>query len=398
MRWFVLITAIKNNSAVNRISRVKIAVISLLLLILAGTSTAAIPIDFDYSTLPATTASRAWPLLAPLPAPDGLRSCCAFGHDLHVKLYGIPVPFYRIHNIVTAHATGHHYYNDSSLETLLAITGLGHEHNGIIYTHRGGFIDTAHIRDSADMTLYLFSQLWPRFGQSFTLSLPNELAQRQLVFYAFTPPDDAAKRYTLAAWLSASLAYQLAAWHEIAQWYGYQSVAGFSERISAFSPEDLYSNLLGTRIAATLLLSGHAATQGMYQAGMDTLLPQVLDEMGAVSASHTQFHFDMLDGLWWNSHCAVPDKFLLIRRNYQTAASRLPTAEPRFTYQTLRLTLPDSFYGYNFTALAQLRLLPDHNMRQLPAPHPYYTVADFPQLAQHASQQDQQQHPANTCH
>ncbi|PBD34343.1 hypothetical protein CK247_30710, partial [Klebsiella pneumoniae] len=33
---------------------------------------------------------------------------------------------------------------------------------------------------------------------------------------------------------------RIAQWHEIAQWYGFQSVPGFSEEISAFSPEDLW--------------------------------------------------------------------------------------------------------------------------------------------------------------
>ncbi|OWA85706.1 hypothetical protein BV377_29140, partial [Klebsiella pneumoniae] len=43
--------------------------------------------------------------------------------------------------------------------------------------------------------------------------------------------------------LAGHLAFEIALWHEIAQWYGFQSVPGFSEEISAFSPEDLYSNL-----------------------------------------------------------------------------------------------------------------------------------------------------------
>ncbi|MDI4740155.1 DUF4056 domain-containing protein, partial [Salmonella enterica subsp. enterica serovar Kentucky] len=42
-----------------------------------------------------------------------------------------------------------------------------------------------------------------------------------------TPPVDARERYTLAAWLSAHLAFQVAEWHEIAQWYGFESVRGF---------------------------------------------------------------------------------------------------------------------------------------------------------------------------
>ncbi|MDI5349626.1 DUF4056 domain-containing protein, partial [Salmonella enterica subsp. enterica serovar Kentucky] len=42
--------------------------------------------------------------------------------------------------------------------------------------------------------------LLPKLGQAFTLNLGEELAERRLVFTAFTPPVDARERYTLAAW------------------------------------------------------------------------------------------------------------------------------------------------------------------------------------------------------
>jgi Protein of unknown function (DUF4056) len=45
-------------------------------------------------------------------------------------------------------------------------------------------------------------------------------------------------------------------WHEIAIWYGWANVPMFSERPSAFSPEDMYSNLLGIRIVGLLSLGG----------------------------------------------------------------------------------------------------------------------------------------------
>ena len=64
--------------------------------------------------------------------------------------------------------------------------------------------------------------------------------------------------------LAGHLAFEIAQWHEIAQWYGFQSVPGFSEEISAFSPEDLYSNLLGARLAINVILSGHGGSLEDY--------------------------------------------------------------------------------------------------------------------------------------
>lgn len=364
--------------------------IILLMLFLAGISpaNAALPLELHLST--DSVASRAWPVMPPQPQPQGLRPCCAFGYDLHAELAGLPVPFYQLDNVVTTSELGHHHYNDRLFAGLLDLAGLGGESNGIIYTARGGFIDTAHVRDTADMTVYLFSQMLPRLGLPFTLTLDNELAERRLVFNAFTPPAQPAERYTLAAWLAAHLAFQIAEWHEIAQWYGFQSVPGFSEEVSAFSPEDLYSNLLGARLAVSLILDGQVQSQGVYDAAMDTALVQALRRLDAQPGDRTRFQFDMLDGRWWNSQRRVPEKYLVLRRNYTMDDDRLPTALPGAQMPPLNLALPHRWQGFALNALAQLQLLPGDAMAHLPPPARYYTQDDFPALAAYARQQDRQ--------
>lgn len=283
---------------------------------------------------------------------------------------------------------GRHRYNDNFLSGLSSLTGFGSERNGIIYTSHGGFIDTAHIRDSADMTVYIFTHLLPELGQAFMLRPEDELAQRRIVFRPFTPPSTPGERYALAAWMAAYIAFQLAAWHEIAQWYGYESVPGFPEDISAFSPEDLYSNLLGTRLAVSLILDGQTATLDMYNAAMRTALNQVLNQLGASPESVTRFHFDMLDGLWWNSRRRVPEKFLVLRRNYDVSDNRIPTRIPGEQASPQRLILPHDRKTYRLDILVQLQLWPGHKMARLPTPGIYYTATDFPALAAFADDQD----------
>ncbi len=89
-----------------------------------------------------------------------------FGYDLHAELLGLPVPFYQLNNVVTVDSLGHHQYNDHLYSGVANLIGLSGENNGIVYTLRGGFIDTAHVRDTADMTVYIFSQLLPKLGQA----------------------------------------------------------------------------------------------------------------------------------------------------------------------------------------------------------------------------------------
>lgn len=351
---------------------------------------AALPVSLDLNARATGQATRAWPAMPPQPLPKGLRPCCAFGYNLHAELLGMPVPFYQLDNVAIADRLGQHQYNDSILAGLENLTGLSSENNGIIYTTRGGFIDTAHVRDTADMTVYIFSQLLPRLGQAFTLELESELAQRRLVFNAFTPPTDPEARYTLAAWLAAHLAFQLAEWHEIAQWYGFESVPGFSEGVSAFSPEDLYSNLLGARLAVSLILDGQTVSRDVYNAAMSTALTQALTHLGAQKPELTRFHFDMLNGHWWNNQQRVPEKYLVLRRNYQMGDNRLPTPVPGELATPQRLTLPHRWQEIDLSALGQLQLCPGDDMAQLPPPQRYYTADDFPALAARARQADTQ--------
>lgn len=364
--------------------------ISLALLFLAGSvsANAALPLTLYLSTPSMPAASEAWPTMQPQPLPKGLRPCCAFGYDLRAELLGLPIPFYQLNNVVTADSLGHHQYNDHLYSGLANLTGLSGENNGIVYTLRGGF-DTAHVRDTADMTVYIFSQLLPKLGLAFTLNLGDELAERRLVFTAFPPPVDVRERYTLAVWLSAHLAFQVAEWHEIAQWYGFESVSGFSEGVSAFSPEDLYSNLAGARLAASLILDGQTKTQEMYNTAMETALRQALTQLAAQSAQVTRFQFDMLDGRWWNSQRRVPEKYLVLHRNYQMGDNRLPTAVPGELTPPLPLKLPHYWRGIALSALAQLQLWPGDGMRQLPSPTHYYSEKDFASLAEQARLQDE---------
>ncbi|WP_447864216.1 DUF4056 domain-containing protein [Kluyvera sichuanensis] len=364
--------------------------ISLLALCAVTQVYAALPVALDLATQATSKASSAWPAMPPQPLPKGLRPCCAFGYNLHAELLGMPVPFYQLDNVAYVSHLGQHQYNDKMLAGLENLTGLSGENNGILYTARGGFIDTAHVRDTADMTVYIFSQLLPRLGQAFTLDLESELAQRRLVFTAFIPPTDPAERYTLAAWLAAHLAYQVAEWHEIAQWYGFESVPGFSEGVSAFSPEDLYSNLLGARLAVSLILDGQTVSQGVYNAAMGTALSQALMHLGAQPPAMTRFHFDMLDGRWWNSLRRVPEKYLVLHRNFQMGDNRLPTRVPGEQNVPQRLTLPHRWQGITLADLGQLQLWPGASMKQLPPPARYYTAEDFSALAASAQQADAQ--------
>ncbi|MGL4931173.1 MAG: DUF4056 domain-containing protein [Plesiomonas sp.] len=339
-------------------------------------------------------AEQAYPVVGDLAEPASLRPCCAFGMDLGTEFLQIPLPWYRIDNVVSATTLGEHFYNGDTFGVAGAILGLSGERNGLIYTRRGGFLDSAHIRDTADNTLFLFSQIYPHLGKAITLSLSPELASRRIVLRAFSPPIEPAARYALAAHLAAQLAYQLAQWHEIAQWYGYRSIALVSEEVSAFSPEDLYSNLLGSKLALAVLLQGNAPDQHSYNLAIEAAILQALIVLQAEERVESRAQLVQLDGQWWDSGLRLPAKALVRLRDYSLSARRMPSLPTQSVERGWYLQLDDDWQGYRLSTLAELQLWPDEDTPDLLRrikPAPVWTVADFSTFSLYAEQQDSEQ-------
>lgn len=165
----------------------------------------------------------------------------------------------------------------------------------------------------------------------------------------------------------------------------------FSEEISAFSPEDLYSNLLGARLAISVILHGHAGSVDDYNRAMDVALKKVLVKLMVAPRSETESMFRKLDGDWWNSQRRVPDKFLVLKRNYDMSDDRLPTPVPFERTTPWRLTLPQTVDGFSLAELGQLQIHPGQDMQMLPVPETFYTPGQFQGLADRAERADQTQ-------
>ncbi|WPM85737.1 DUF4056 domain-containing protein [Apirhabdus apintestini] len=98
-----------------------------LALLIFPLSLQALTTEAALAAVPQLQATQAWPVTAPLSAPGGLRPCCAFGYNLKAKLGFIPVPLYRVNNVVDTESLGHHAYNDSLLGAARQIAGMSQE-------------------------------------------------------------------------------------------------------------------------------------------------------------------------------------------------------------------------------------------------------------------------------
>jgi hypothetical protein len=258
---------------------------------------------------------------------ERLRPCCAFGTQLQVRVGALKIPAFAIGNIRSPDGIGHHNYDAGQRGSEVA---EGSEKNGLVYTCRGGFIDTAHVRDYADWTLFLASWIGRNLETGGSIVLPDDEGGSRRFVLEPVDPDllRVLGRRSISSSLAVWGAFQLSIWHEIATWYGWSFFGAFPERASAFSPEDLYSNLLGAKLVVPIVTSSRDSSEDLFDRSVDVWLAQVLDFLGAVDAKLGRDAMHAVDGLWWDSDARLPDDHLVLRRNAQLGAQLVPWQVP----------------------------------------------------------------------
>jgi hypothetical protein len=173
------------------------------------------------------------------------------------------------------------------------------------------------VRDYVDWALFFAAQIGRRAVAGGEISLPDEGGRRRVIVRPL--PAEIIERHgfpqsvtALAQWLT----FQVSIWHEIATWFGWASVPGFSERASAFSPEDLYSNMLGTKLMLAIVARREAGSDHVYERAVDGWFGRALELLGAVPRELGNEVTRGLDGLWWDSSRRLPDPGLVQRRHF----------------------------------------------------------------------------------
>ena len=266
-----------------------------------------------------------------VPVRRKLRPCCAFGSGLGVDVASLRVPGVRIDNMLAPDEIGPHRY-DSGVVILETDRGDGFtpsENNGLLYTCRGGFIDTAHVRDYVDWTMYLSAEIGRNLSRGAVIELPDEGGGRRFVLRAL--PEVFVREHGLRELFSAFsqwAAFQLSLWHEIATWYGWSSIDVFPETASAFSPEDLYSNLVGIKLIDGIISDKTGRSEQLYNNSVGVWLAEVLGHLGTVSKETSELAIAAVDGRWWDSRVRLPSPDLVIRRNLDVSSPLLPWQLP----------------------------------------------------------------------
>jgi hypothetical protein len=241
-----------------------------------------------------------------LPKPHRIiRTCCSFGTEMQM----FALPGIKLTETTSIEKIGKHHY-----------LGNPDEENGIIYTRRGGFIDMGHLRDQADWTAFLYTQiLQNKANENWSMLLGHEGGEKNLYISLMSNIDNQDMIR-----LAGKIAYDLSVWHEIATWFGASTIPFVPERYSSFSIEDAYSNLLGVTIGMQALQS-----ELSYEQAVTQLINKHLKDLEAVSTeAETYMAMEAVRDVWWTRERKLPSAKVLIERQIQVYPCLKPWLVP----------------------------------------------------------------------
>ncbi len=181
-------------------------------------------------------------------------------------------------------------------------TNMWGESIGLLYTCKGGFIDLGHVRDSADRAAYCSRLAYKSIIEgkkefSFRLMEPSKYSVSIKYPENWDSRNDKEKiARDISINVGKYLAYNSMVWHEMITWYGYRYTIFFSEYISSFSWEDLYSDIVGTEIAGRAL----EEDANDYDSVMTKLIDAELNRLNVKPVSIARKAEKKVKGKWFD--------------------------------------------------------------------------------------------------
>lgn len=184
---------------------------------------------------------------------------------------------------------------------------FGGEQGGMYYTLRGGTVDLDHLRGAADLTKAGYDITYKavlKKKTEFTIAPSLELTTNKIVLeYPAnwdTLPDaekDSIAR-KVARIIAPAVAYQSTVWHEMLTWEGTSFAVVERQHESAFSWEDIYSDVLGSQLAARVLERVHTDEKA-YNHGMTEIINEELQRLKVVPKARGVEITASVNGTWF---------------------------------------------------------------------------------------------------
>ena len=251
---------------------------------------------------PATLRHRA--LALPCVLALGLLSACASGPaEPRMRLGSLPFPgLFSLYATAEPGELGVHRYESWWDQTVR----VGETSRGIMYTCRAGFVDLSHIRESMDWVRFMHDRVLERLEHPERGFSPVDVVWSDTHFHLDVhcpewldalPTDERARAAReVSIRFGQRAAVVMGAWHELATWYGQETVPGISEKRSAFTWDDSTSHAAAALAAGRALRLPErnwnlAATQG---------LREQLADMGVGSVACETEAVKRVEGWWWS--------------------------------------------------------------------------------------------------
>ncbi len=190
------------------------------------------------------------------------------------------------------------------------------EKNGIVYTCNAGHIDVTHLRWSADYTRYFIIKIRETLvkkDEEFTFNISIERSRHKVRFSYPEYWDNISHKNkekiaeTIAFEVGPYLVFNATVWHEILTWFGVHFIGVEPEFNSSFSWEDIYSNLLGTKLAVEAIKD----TKHDYNKAMTLAIDRKLKELGVQPRSTAIYASEKMKGEWYTGYLLVD----MLRKN-----------------------------------------------------------------------------------
>jgi hypothetical protein len=175
----------------------------------------------------------------------------------------------------------------------------GKDRVGVIYTCKGGFLDLGHLRDLADLTLFYYRQIDRVKGTSGarlnSLSYGSNVIQ---LTTSVSPSEYIAVAQAVA--YAESIAHEIETYWRLEPGSLVPEEAAIGGHNSAFSPEDIVSNFLGTFIGGRAIESLKAGTVPAFDEAAENELGTLLADLGGTggTVARTLDAYSKVDGVW----------------------------------------------------------------------------------------------------
>ncbi len=316
--------------------------------------------------LPMRVAAAGRLLLVMLAVLGGLGGCAAQADLPHARLGALPFPgAFTLYTPCEVSELGAHRY--TSWETRPFERGEGAR--GIVYTRRAGFLDMAHIRESADWTRHLWKHSRPlleKDGGSFHFTREDTGFEVVITLPCWWKDVSGEERALLIDSVSLRLAqrgaYEIQTWHEIATWFGWRTVPLVSEQGSSFTWEDTTSHLVGVLIAGRVLISG----DDHYDDRTGEAIKEMLTELDAVPLRAVDLAARSVEGRWWKNGTAIRRDLDLAMDDSVKVPWLVPPADGEEPVLPAVLEVPSlrGINGRDLTGMFQLRITPPSSVRR----------------------------------